>query len=94
MTALISFQVQNCFDRDPAIAPNSTHETFGALVERDGKFAKRVVYAVREMFGIEFATEVVKADGKVANLGWRIWEAKRVLVSPNTSFSPRSTAFR
>lgn len=74
-------QVQNCFDRDPNIAPSTPEETFGGLVERDGKFAKRVVYAVKEMFGIEFAPEVVKADGKVANLGWRVWEAKKVLVS-------------
>ena len=45
--------VQNCFDRDPEIAPNKADEAFGALVERDGKFAKRVVFAVHHMFGIE-----------------------------------------
>ena len=73
--------VQNCFERDPDIAPSSPQEAFGGLVERDGKFAKRVVYAVKEIFGIEFAPEVVKADGKVENLAWRIWEAKKVLVS-------------
>jgi phosphatidylethanolamine N-methyltransferase len=71
--------VQNCFDRDPDIAPSTAQEAFGGLVERDGKFAKRVVYALQEMFGIEFAPEVVKADGKVENLAWRIWEAKKVL---------------
>ena len=73
--------VQNCFERDPDIAPSTPQEAFGGLVERDGKFSKRVVYAVKEMFGIEFAPEVVKADGKVENLAWRIWEAKKVLVS-------------
>jgi phosphatidylethanolamine N-methyltransferase len=73
--------VQNCFDRDPEIAPRTVDETFGSLVERDGKFAKRVVYAVQAMFGVEFAPEVVQADGKVSNLAWRIWEAKKVLVS-------------
>ena len=73
--------VQNCFDRDPEIAPSTPQEVFGGLVERDGRFAKRVVYAVKEMFGIEFASEVVKADGKIENLAWRIWEAKKVLVS-------------
>lgn len=71
--------VQNCFDRDPEIAPSTAAEAFGGLVDRDGKYAKRVVYAVRQMFGIEFAPEVVKADGKVENLAWRIWEAKKVL---------------
>jgi phosphatidylethanolamine N-methyltransferase len=74
--------VQNCFDRDPEIAPRTPGESFGALVERDGKFARRVVYAIQMMFGIEFASEVVKADGKVSNLAWRIWEAKKVLVPP------------
>jgi phosphatidylethanolamine N-methyltransferase len=77
--------VQNCFERDPDIAPSTPREAFGGLVERHGKFAKRVVYAVKEMFGIEFAPEVVKADGKVENLAWRIWEAKKVLVCSSTS---------
>lgn len=76
--------VQNCFDRDPEIAPSTIQESFGGLVDRDGRFAKRVVYAVKEIFGIEFAPEVVKADGKVENLAWRIWEAKKVLVSRPT----------
>lgn len=71
--------VQNCFDRDPDIAPRTVTEPFGSLVDRDGKFARRVVYVVHQMFGIEFAPEVVKADGKVENLAWRIWEAKKVL---------------
>ena len=31
-------------------------------------------------FGIEFATEVVQADGNVKNLAWRICNAKKVLV--------------
>ena len=74
--------VQNCFERDPDIAPSTSQEGFGGLVERDGKFAQRVVYAVKEVFGVEFAPEVVKADGKVENLAWRIWEAKKVLVRP------------
>ena len=41
--------IQNCFDRDPEIAPSSPDEPFGSLVERDGKFAKRVVFAVHQM---------------------------------------------
>ncbi|KIX08228.1 uncharacterized protein Z518_02884 [Rhinocladiella mackenziei CBS 650.93] len=71
--------VQNCFDRDPDIAPSTVTEPFGSLVDRDGKYAKRIVYVVHQMFGIEFSPEVVKADGKVENLAWRIWEAKKVL---------------
>jgi hypothetical protein len=31
-------------------------------------------------FGVEFAPEVVQADGNVRNLAWRICNAKKVLV--------------
>lgn len=41
--------VRNCFDRDPEIAPSTIDESFGSLVERDGKYAKRVVFAVHQM---------------------------------------------
>lgn len=73
--------VQYCLDHDPDIAPSSVDESFGGHVERDGKYAKRVVYAIREMFGIEFAAAVVPADGNVRKLAWRICNAKQVLVS-------------
>lgn len=73
--------VQNCLDRNPDIAPNEMDEPFGGHVERDGKYARRVVYAIREMFGIEFAPAVVAADGNVRKLAWRISNAKEVLVS-------------
>ena len=42
--------VRNCFDRDPEVAPETVEEQFGGLVERDGKFAKRVVFAVHQMY--------------------------------------------
>ncbi len=71
--------VQNCFDRDPDVAPRTVDEHFGPTLEREGKYAMRVVYAVRGMFGIEFAAEVVQADGTVRNLSWRICNAKKVL---------------
>lgn len=35
-------------------------------------------------FGIEFAPEVVQADGSVEKLAWRICNAKKVLVSFTT----------
>ncbi|KAI9822961.1 MAG: phosphatidylethanolamine N-methyltransferase [Phylliscum demangeonii] len=71
--------VQNCFDRDPEIAPSSVEESYGPLAERDGKYAKRVVFAVHQMFGVEFAPQVVQADGNVRNLTWRICNARKVL---------------
>lgn len=73
--------VRNCLDRDPDIAPSKPEEPFGSHVERDGKYAKRVVYAVHQMFGVEFAPAVVPADGSVKKLAWRICNAKQVLVS-------------
>ncbi|KAF2727628.1 phosphatidylethanolamine N-methyltransferas-like protein [Polyplosphaeria fusca] len=79
--------VQNCFDKDPEIAPSSAEEAYGSLVERDGKFANRVVFAVHQMFGIEFAPEVVQADGTVRNLAWRICNAKKVLAPYSMSHS-------
>ena len=41
--------VQNCFDRDPDIAPSNVDESFGGQVERDGKYARRVVFALQQM---------------------------------------------
>ena len=41
--------VRNCFDRDPDIAPNTAQESYGGLVEREGKYAKRVVFGVSHM---------------------------------------------
>ena len=40
-------------------------------------------------FGIEFAPEVVQADGNVRNLAWRVCNAKKVLVSPWKCFESR-----
>ncbi|KAH8696654.1 phosphatidylethanolamine methyltransferase [Talaromyces proteolyticus] len=79
--------VRNCFDRDPEIAPETAEEHFGSLVERDGKYAKRVVFAVHQMFGVEFAPEVVRADGNVRNMAWRICNAKKVLAPYSMSRS-------
>jgi len=82
--------VRNCLDRDPDIAPNTVDEPFGSHVERDSKYAKRVVYAIRHMFGIEFAPGVVPADGSVKKLAWRICNAKQVLVGVFPVASARS----
>ncbi|KAH9887760.1 phosphatidylethanolamine N-methyltransferase [Xylariomycetidae sp. FL2044] len=79
--------VQNCLDRDPDIAPSTTLEPWGSHVERDGKYGKRIVFAVRQMFGIEFAPAVVPADGNVRNLAWRICNAKQVLAPYSMSHS-------
>ncbi|KAI0966845.1 phospholipid methyltransferase-domain-containing protein [Xylaria arbuscula] len=79
--------VQNCLDRDPDIAPSKTTEPWGSHVERDGKYAKRIVYAIGQMFGIEFAPAIVSADGCIKNLAWRICNAKQVLAPYSMSHS-------
>jgi len=46
-------------------------------------------------FGIEFAPEVVQADGNVKNLAWRICNAKKVLapysMNPDRDAGGRTT---
>lgn len=83
--------VRNCFDRDPMYAPDTPYEIFSSQVERDGKYARRVVYAIQHMFGIELAPQVVKADGQVSNLAWRILEAEKVL-QPYSMSKSRGTS--
>ncbi|KAI1175341.1 phosphatidylethanolamine N-methyltransferase [Nemania sp. FL0916] len=83
--------VQNCLDRDPDIAPSKASEPWGSHVERDGKYAKRIVYAVRHMFAIEFAPAVIPADGRIKNLAWRICNAKQVL-APYSMSSSKGTS--
>jgi len=50
-----------------------------------------VVFAVHQMFGVEFAPEVVQADGSVKNLAWRICTAKKALAPYSLSSSGRAT---
>ncbi|KAI9752134.1 MAG: phosphatidylethanolamine N-methyltransferase [Lichina confinis] len=46
--ALLSL-VQNCLNRNPEIAPATVDEAYGSLIERNGQYAKRIVYAVHQM---------------------------------------------
>ncbi|KFY37456.1 hypothetical protein V494_04744 [Pseudogymnoascus sp. VKM F-4513 (FW-928)] len=82
--------VRNCFDRDPEVAPDGVDDGFGELVERESKYARRVVFAVKEVFGVEFAPGVVLADGNVRNLAWRICNARKVL-APYSMSSGKGT---
>lgn len=41
--------VQNCLDQDPNIAPSTVDEAYGSLIERDSKYANRIVFAVHHM---------------------------------------------
>lgn len=57
--------IQNCFEHDPTIAPSSTTGIFGCRVDKNGKYTKRAVYAIKLMFGLELDPEIVKLDGYV-----------------------------
>ncbi|KAJ6262042.1 hypothetical protein Dda_2844 [Drechslerella dactyloides] len=85
--------VRDCFDRKEDLAPETQDEEFGSVAELE--YATRIVYAVKEMFGLDLAPEVVKADGTVRKLAWRIVTAKKVLApfslsrsSPSAPSSP------
>ncbi|KAK6350287.1 phosphatidylethanolamine N-methyltransferase [Orbilia brochopaga] len=80
--------VRDCFDRREDLAPETPDEEFGSVAEP--KYATRIVYAVKEMFGLDLAPEVVKADGAVRKLAWRIVNAKKVLAPFSLSRSPHS----
>jgi len=41
--------LQNCFDRDYQFAPETVEEMFGGVIERDGKYSRRLVYAIKLM---------------------------------------------
>lgn len=42
--------VRNCFDRDENIAPDGVEDVFGEGLERDGRYARRVVFALHQMW--------------------------------------------
>jgi phosphatidylethanolamine N-methyltransferase len=82
--------IRNCFPRDSV--PRDIDDRFILGKDREKEtISKRVVYGIREMyappsdgsltgrFGVEFAWQVVEADGCVRRLVWRIGEAKKAL---------------
>ena len=83
--------VRNCFDGDEGDgAPETVLDMWGGQGE-GGVHAKRVVYAVKCMFGVDFAPEVVQADGCVRRLGWRVCNARKVLAPFSMSGSTGSS---
>ncbi|EWC48660.1 hypothetical protein DRE_01882 [Drechslerella stenobrocha 248] len=82
--------VRDCFDRKEELAPETPDDEFGSFAEM--RYATRIVYAVKEMFGLDLAPEVVKADGTVRKLAWRIVNAKKVLAPFSLSRSSPSAS--
>ncbi|RUP49410.1 phospholipid methyltransferase-domain-containing protein [Jimgerdemannia flammicorona] len=69
--------VRTCLDHDPDLIPHSPAEEFVMLSE---PHARRIVYGVKLVFGIDFAWEVVEVDMSVDKLALRIHDARRALV--------------
>ncbi len=83
--------VQACLNFDKQLIPNTYDELLLPSHRRE-EFAKRIVYGIRTIFGVDFAWEVVKVDGNVNRLAWRIGSVKSVLapyvVTPSTAETP------
>lgn len=56
-------------------------------ISREMEDALTLTLTLTYRFGIELAPSVVKADGNVRNLAWRVCSAKRVL-APYSMSSP------
>ncbi|CAG8523447.1 3410_t:CDS:2, partial [Paraglomus occultum] len=74
--------VQKSLDSDPKLIPKSTNDDYVVMKE---EHAKRIVYGIRMIFGVDFVWDVAVVDANVARLAKRIYEAHRVLtLGPST----------
>lgn len=78
--------VQKSFDDE--LGQLDVDDNFGDIA--DETCSKRIVYAIKEMFGVDLASSVVKADGDVKRLSWRISNARKVL-APFSMYSGTSS---
>ncbi|CAG8496684.1 15591_t:CDS:10 [Funneliformis mosseae] len=69
--------VQRALDSNPNLIPYTTRDDYLLMKE---VHAKRIVYGIKMMFGIDFAWQVVAIDGNVGRLARRIDKARRALV--------------
>ncbi|CAG8471715.1 2511_t:CDS:2 [Ambispora gerdemannii] len=68
--------VRKALDSDPSLVPHTTSDDYLLMKEAH---AKRIVYGIKMMFGVDFAWEVVAIDGNVGRLARRIYNALRAL---------------
>lgn len=61
--------VQRALDSNPALIPYTTSDDYVLMKE---VHARRIVYGIKMMFGIDFAWEVVAVDGNVRRLARRV----------------------
>ncbi|KAK9767125.1 phosphatidylethanolamine N-methyltransferase [Basidiobolus ranarum] len=74
--------IQRCLATDDIHFPELPEDEFDGLKESD---ARKIVYAIKLMYGVEFSWKVVEMDGNVSHLANRIYHARKVLV-PAPSF--------
>lgn len=84
-----------CLDRDPSLIPSSTkHNVNGTADDSEdnggdpddfrfwsARQAWRIARAVREMFGVEYAPDVVVADANLTALAERIVASRKLMQS-------------
>jgi phosphatidylethanolamine N-methyltransferase len=84
-----------CLDGDPSLIPSSTkHKANGTADDSDdnggdpddfrfwsARQAWRIARAVREMFGVEYAPDVVVADANLTALAERIVASRKLMQS-------------
>ncbi|CAH1763642.1 9099_t:CDS:10 [Entrophospora sp. SA101] len=70
--------VQKALDTDPELIPYTTQDDYVLMKEIH---AKRIVYGIKMIFGIDFAWEIVAIDGNVGRLARRIHKA-HLVISP------------
>ncbi|CAG8525641.1 12538_t:CDS:2 [Ambispora leptoticha] len=68
--------VRKALDSDPSLIPHTTSDDYLLMKE---EHAKRIVYGIKMIFGVDFAWEVVATDGNVGRLARRIYNALRAL---------------
>ncbi|ORY01758.1 hypothetical protein K493DRAFT_334828 [Basidiobolus meristosporus CBS 931.73] len=68
--------IQRCLALDPVHFPELHRDEFDGLKESD---AKKIVYAIRLMYGVEFSWKVIDMDANVHSLAGRIHHALKVL---------------
>ncbi|KAG9305632.1 hypothetical protein G9A89_001693 [Geosiphon pyriformis] len=68
--------VQKALDSDISLIPHNTSDDYVLMKDIH---AKRIVYGIKMMFGVDFAWEVVAAEGNVGRLAGRVFKARRAL---------------
>jgi phosphatidylethanolamine N-methyltransferase len=98
--AALAHVVPLCLDGDPSLIPSSTKHKNGT--DEDGednggdpddfrfwsaRQAWRIARVVREMFGVEYAPDVVLADANLSALAERIVASRKLMQSGDLQYS-------